>query len=187
MTKSTKTTRKKRTTNKPSSDVRSGLRWLLIPGSAVLLALLLNMYILVFATVPSGSMAPTVPEGSLLLGSRLAYCSAAPQRGDVVFFRHEELGRSLILKRVIAVGGDTFRITDGQVFINDQPLEEPYITGQKQDRYPAVTVPEGKLVLLGDNRDHSTDSRFWEEPFVDRSCVVAKAVFLLYPYWKTLS
>ena len=181
-------TRKKRTkTNKPSSETARGLRWLLIPGSAVLLALFLNLYILVFATVPSGSMAPSIPEGSLVLGSRLAYCNAAPQSGDVVFFRHPELGNTLILKRVIAVGGDTFRIESGQVYVNGQPLDEPYILQEKSESFPEVTVPEGKLLLLGDNRDHSTDSRFWEDPFVDGSNVVAKAVFLLFPGFCTIS
>lgn len=187
MTKSTRTMRKKRTTNKPSSDTVKGLRWLLIPGSAVLLALLLNLYILVFATVPSGSMVPTVPEGSLLLGSRLAYCNTAPERGDIVFFHHPELGRSLILKRVIAVGGDTFEILDGQVWINGQPLKEPYATGQSRESFPAIAVPEGKLILLGDNRDFSTDSRFWEDPFVDEANVVAKATFLIYPGFHAIS
>lgn len=178
--------RKKRT-NKPSSDTANGLRWLLIPGSAVLLALLLNLYILVFATVPSGSMIPTVPEGSLLLGSRLAYCNTAPERGDVVFFHHPELGRGLILKRVIAVGGETFEVISGQVYINGLPLDEPYITEKAPDSFPAVTVPEGKLILLGDNRSHSTDSRFWEDPFVDEANVVAKATFLIYPGFHTIS
>lgn len=174
-------TRKKRTTNKVSPETAKGLRWLLIPGSAVLLAIFLNLYILVFATVPSGSMSPTVPEGSLVIGSRLAYRSSSVQRGDVVFFRHPELGRTLLIKRVIAVEGDTFAITDGQVYLNGQPLDEAYITGQMQEDFPAVTVPEGKLILLGDNREHSTDSRFWEDPFADEDNVVAKATFLLFP------
>ena len=172
--------RKKRTNN-PSSDIAKRLLWLLIPAGAVLLALFLNLYILVFATVPSGSMSPTIPEGSLVLGSRLAYRSDSIDRGDIVFFRHPELGSTLLIKRVIAVEGDTFAITHGQVYINDQPVDEPYLKGQMQEDFPAVIVPEGKLILLGDNREHSTDSRFWEDPFGDVDHVVAKATFLLFP------
>ena len=79
--------------------------WLLIPASAFLLAALLNLFVIICAVVPSASMADTIREGALMVASRLAYVGGEPGRGDVVLFRHEELGGSLIVKRVVAPAG----------------------------------------------------------------------------------
>ena len=170
------------TTRKTGTKTRSNspFLWLLIPGGAVALALVLNLYILVFAYVPSGSMAQTIPAGSLILGSRLSYRNEDPQRGDIVFFRQEETGGTLLIKRVIAVAGDTFLVENGTVYINDEAISEPYAQLDESD-FACVTVPEGMLILLGDHRANSHDSRFWEDPFVPAVNVVGKATFILFP------
>ena len=173
-----------RTGSDPSRCAR--LRWLLIPGSAVLLALLLNTFVMVFAHVPSGSMESTIPAGSLVIGSRLSYRDAPPQRGDIIFFRHEETGNTLLIKRVVAVAGDTFQIKSGTVYINGAPEQASYATGAAGKDTDAVTVPEGKLLVLGDNREASRDSRYWEDPFVDQQDVVGQAAYLLLPALKKL-
>ena len=176
------------TTRKTGTKTRSKspFLWLLIPGGAIALALILNLYILVFAYVPSGSMETTIPAGSLILGSRLSYRNEDPQRGDIVFFRLEETGSTLLIKRVIAVAGDTFSMENGTVFINGSPLSEPYAQLDGSD-YPSITVPEGMLILLGDDRGNSTDSRFWEPPFVPAENVVGKATLILFPAFGKLS
>lgn len=176
------------TTRKTGTKTRSKspFLWLLIPGGAAALALILNLYILVFAYVPSGSMETTIPAGSLILGSRLSYRNEDPQRGDIVFFRQEETGGTLLIKRVIAVAGDTFSMANGTVFVNGSPLSEPYAQPDDSD-YPGVIVPEGMLILLGDDRENSHDSRFWDDPFVPAANVVGKATFVLFPTFGNLS
>lgn len=170
-----------RTTNK-----RSGFRWLLIPGSALLLAAFLSFYILLLAFVPSGSMESTIPAGSLILGSRLSYRNDTPQKGAIIFFRHAECGKNLLVKRVIATEGDCFSIENGTVFVNGEALPEDY-AAKDGSNFPEITVPAGKLLVLGDNRANSNDSRFWEDPFVSVDDVVGKATYILYPRFGELS
>lgn len=173
----------KRTRTGSDPARRASAAWLLIPGSAVLLALLLNLFVVVFAYVPSGSMAPTIEAGSLVIGSRLSYRNEAPGRGDVIFFRHAEAGNALLIKRVVAVAGDTLEIKDGKVFINGTALQEPYADACAGSFGP-LTVPEGKLLVLGDHRSQSRDSRFWDDPFVELSDVVGRALYLLPTFQK---
>lgn len=172
------TTRKSGT--KTRTRNKSGFLWLLIPAGAILLALVLNLYILVFAYVPSGSMENTIPAGSLILGSRLSYRNEMPERGDIVFFRREETGNTLLIKRVIAVEGDSFSVENGSVTVNGDPVSEPYALPDSSN-FESITVPEGMLILLGDNRANSKDSRFWEIPYVSVDNVVGKATLILFP------
>lgn len=165
-----------RTTNK-----RRSLPFLALPILAILLALVVSNFLVVLVYVPSGSMADTVPEKSLLIGSRTAYRERAPIPGDIVLFRHEETGSTWLIKRVIAVSGDTVAIENGTVYRNGEPLEEPYLSSQAEVSLPPTTVPDGMLFLLGDNRAASIDARFWEEPFVSEDSVSARAVFRLLP------
>jgi len=169
-----------------TKNKHSGLRWLLIPGSAVLLAAFLSFYILILAFVPSGSMEQTIPAGSLILGSRLSYRNDTPQRGDIIFFRHPECGSSLLVKRVIAVEGDTVSLENGVVFVNGEAISEDYAT-KDSSNFSEITVPAGKLLVLGDNRKESNDSRFWEDPFVDIEDVAGKATYILSPRLGELS
>lgn len=175
------TKKRTRTTNK-----HPGLRWLLIPGSALLLAAFLSFYILILAFVPSGSMASTIPAGSLILGSRLSYRNSAPQKGDIIFFRHPECGKNLLVKRVVATEGDTFSIENGTIYINGEAISEDY-AAKDGSNFPQVTVPAGKLLVLGDNRANSNDSRFWEDPFVSTDAVAGKAAYILFPRLGELS
>ena len=176
-TMKTKTTR---TTNK------SSFRFFLIPITAILLALVVSNFLVVLAHIPSGSMADTIPEGSIVLGSRLAYRGKSPERGDIIFFRHPETGKTLLVKRVIALPGDTLEIRQGTVYLNGEVLDEPYLSSHGKDDLAPLTVPEGKLIVLGDNREASLDARFWEDPFVSLDEVVGKAVLLLFPVIRLL-
>ena len=175
------TKKRTKTTNKCHS-----LRWLLIPGSALLLAAFLSFYILLLAFVPSGSMESTIPAGSLILGSRLSYRNSVPQKGDIIFFRHPECGKNLLVKRVIATEGDTFSMENGTVFINGEAISEEYAV-KDSGNFPEITVPAGKLLVLGDNRANSKDSRSWNDPFVDLAAVEGKATYILYPRLGELS
>lgn len=134
----------------------------------VAVMLVLFKVILQIAWVPSGSMEDTLPTRSLLLSWQMPYVFAdpTPQRGDVVTFRSEELGK-LLVKRVIGLPGDTVSIKNGYVYINGEKLDESYLPRQgvtaagNQEEY---VVPEGCLFFLGDNRVNSQDARLWDNP-----------------------
>ncbi len=169
---------------RPQKDLN--WKWLLIPASALLAAILLNTFCIVCAIVPSSSMESTVKKGSLILANRLAYINETPDRGDVILFYHEELGTSLIMKRVIGLPGETVAIVSGQVYVNQKPLSEPYVTGSDKGNFGPVNVPDEHYFVLGDNREDSHDARFWENPFVSNKEIRAKAAFTLLPAVQTI-
>lgn len=131
--------------------------------------------------IPSGSMEPTIATNSIAVSWRLPYLfkNPIPNRGDIVTFREVgEVGRILI-KRVIGLPGDTIHFEDGKVFVNGEELIEPYLL--KQDSTKAITtdytVPEGCIFVLGDNREHSSDSRFSDTPFIPAERIIARYLF----------
>ncbi len=161
-------------------------RWWLTPLVAVLLALFLNQFILLNARIPSGSMEPTIATGSLVLGDRTAYLRGDPRTGDVVFFRHaSEFGQKILVKRVIALPGQTFSMEDGRVYLDGELLDEPYITEFSRDSYPETVVPEGCYLVLGDHRTNSNDARYWADPFVRREDLLARGLFVYFPEFHT--
>ncbi|NGN68195.1 signal peptidase I [Streptomyces sp. A7024] len=113
-------------------------------------------------TVPTDSMAPTVGAGDRVLAERTD--GAEVRRGDVVVFQDKVWGDLPMVKRVVAVGGDTVSCCDKQqrIKVNGKAIDEPYVAAAQragQDGFGAVKVPEGKLFLLGDHRADSLDSR----------------------------
>jgi signal peptidase I len=126
-------------------------------------------FILQIAWVPSGSMETTIPTKCMLLGYRLPYAVSdpIPERGDIVTFWSEELGKVLV-KRTIGLPGDEVSFADGYVYINGEKLEEEYLPARgitECDR--TFVVPEGCVFFLGDNRTGSLDARFWFDPYVE--------------------
>lgn len=167
---------------------------------AVLLALFVRTFIVQAFKIPSGSMLPTLQIGDHLLVSKFSYgvrlpvigtsliSRQGPARGDVVVFRFPR-DRSLdYIKRVVAIGGDTIEVRDKQVFLNGKQVENPHAhftsrdimsaAAGPRDNFGPVKVPDGKIFVMGDNRDNSYDSRFWG--FVDLGDVLGKALII---YW----
>ncbi|WP_200302536.1 signal peptidase I [Streptomyces adelaidensis] len=111
-------------------------------------------------TVPTDSMAPTITSGDRILAERMD--GAEIERGDVVVFREETWGNTPMVKRVVAVGGDTVACcTDGKLTVNGKKIDEGYLPeGQDAELtgIPEITVPKGRLFLLGDERSGSLDS-----------------------------
>ncbi|MBQ1092383.1 signal peptidase I [Streptomyces sp. B93] len=111
-------------------------------------------------TVPTTSMAPTIGAGDRVLAERVD--GAEVRRGDVVVFKDATWANAPVLKRVVAVGGDTVACcTDGKLTVNGKQVDEPYLPeGQAAEagNFPTVTVPKGRLFLLGDERHGSLDS-----------------------------
>ena len=139
--------------------------------------------------IPSSSMSPTVQVGDNFVVDMAWYRGHSPVRGDVVIAyspdgASQDGSNVVVLKRVVALGGDTVEIKGPALFVNGQREERPNVSWREGGRmdYPLTTVPAGQLFLLGDNRDFSKDSRHWSPPFVSPSAVRGKVLFVYYPF-----
>ena len=163
------------------------MEWVKIILIAAVIAFFLNRFIIANSQVPSGSMEKTIMAGNRIMGSRLAYqFGEDPQRGDIVIFDHKtEPGRdkTRLVKRIIGLPGETVDIKDNHVYINQSeiPLEETYLPEEMQSNTYHFEVPDGCYLMLGDNRNHSSDARFWEDPYVPEEDILAKVLFRYYP------
>ena len=163
------------------------LSWLKPFVFAFVVATIVKSQILVFAEIPSSSMANTIQKEDLVIGNRLAYKFFEPQRGDVVIFKYPDNEKELYIKRLIGLPGDTVRIENGNVYINDseQPLLEDYVKEAEWGNYeePLIyEVPKDSYFMLGDNRNNSKDSRAWENTYVTEDKLVARAEFIWFPF-----
>ena len=123
-----------------------------------------------------------------LITSRQAYrLFGDPQRGDVIVFKSELLDENEkpknLIKRIIALPGETIEIKGGEVYIDGQMLQEDYLPGEAiSGEMDAVTVPEGQLFVMGDNRECSEDSRSPRVGTIEQSTIVGKVIVRLYPF-----
>jgi len=154
---------------------------------AFVIAILLMKYIVFIATVPTGSMIPTIDIGDrIVVWKCFRYFDWNGYRGleynDIVVFKAEEKNgfaeNQLLVKRVIGLGGDRIRIEEGKVYRNDELLNEPYIKNNSVTFMEEILVPEGEVFVLGDNRANSNDSRFWEDKTFDMSRVIGEVILL---------
>ena len=121
-------------------------------------------------------------------GNRLAYLFDDPERFDIVVFKYPDDESQLFVKRVIGLPGETVEIKDGKVYINGSqtPLDDSFTPETPTGDYGPYVVPEGSYFMLGDNRNHSGDSRFWKQPYVEKEKIVGKAIFRYFPGIKIL-
>ena len=128
--------------------------------------------------VQRGSMTPTLSDGDIIV----FVTTGQIRRGDIVAFHH---GNQVLVKRVIAVGGDSVDIDDdGAVFLNSEPLPEPYVSGlYAGDRTTALPcrVPENQFFVLGDHRQTSIDSRSADIGLVHRDQMIGRALIRIWP------
>jgi signal peptidase I len=141
------------------------LSFLLAVAFAVVLPI--RAWVLEPITIASASMEPTLRVGTLMILDKWSLASRVPERGDVVSFR-SPVGAEDLVKRVIAVPGDTVEIRQKKVLVNGKELDEPYIVHDRPnerldgDNLGPLTVPERSYFVLGDNRDESNDSSVWK-------------------------
>lgn len=154
----------------------------------VAVVLIVNNFLLINARVPSESMEQTIMTGDRFFGNRLAYLFDDPERFDIVVFKYPDDESQLFVKRVIGLPGETVEIKDGKVYINGSqtPLDDSFTPETPTGDYGPYVVPEGSYFMLGDNRNHSGDSRFWKQPYVEKEKIVGKAIFRYFPGIKIL-
>ena len=143
------------------------LRWfgelVVLVALAFILAMGIKTFVVQPFIIPSTSMENTLLVGDRVLVSKFAYRFGEPRYGDVVVFTSPEDGKTDLIKRVIAVAGQTVDVQDGRVIVDGKPLTEPYINPDFQSHYDAdeaVKVPAGTVWVMGDNRANSKDSRY---------------------------
>jgi signal peptidase I len=152
-----------------------------------ILAIILNVFFVNIYVVPSSSMEPTLKVGDYMLSVPAIDNQAAPERGDIIVFAPpaswNQPEGTIFVKRVIAVGGDIVECcnTEGKVKVNNQPIDESYSQGSNETKNYSLVVPEGTVFVLGDNREHSADSRFHSEPFIPLENVKGQPLQLIYP------
>ncbi|MDD3193430.1 MAG: signal peptidase I [Oscillospiraceae bacterium] len=164
--------------------VKSAFEWADAVVSAVVIVVLLFTFLFRTIGVEGSSMVPTLANGDRLIVSHLFY---EPEPGDVVVIVQPDSDTPAIIKRVIAVAGQTVDINFGfgTVTVDGKTLEEDYIsepTYMKRDVDFPVTVPEGCVFVMGDNRNRSLDSRDSSIGMVDQRYILGKAIFRLFPF-----
>jgi len=169
---------------------------------AIVIALFIRTFVVQAFKIPSGSMKQTLLIGDHILVNKFIYGVKLPfvrktlvpvkdpRRGDIIVFKFPEDPKKDFIKRVVGVAGDVIEIKNKQVYVNGKPENHPHgvhtdsqvYSGliQPRDNFGPVTVPPDSLFVLGDNRDHSYDSRFWG--FVDLKDVKGRA-FIVYWSW----
>jgi signal peptidase I len=129
--------------------------------------------------VIGASMQPSFYQGERVIATKLAYKLHEPERGDVIIFRPPEGMDEDLIKRIIGLPGDIVEVKDGVVYVNNEPLDEPYIKNPPSYNYTTEIVPEGQYWVLGDNRNNSNDSHTgWTVP---REDIVGKAWLIIWP------
>ncbi|MEJ2314003.1 MAG: signal peptidase I [Nitrospirota bacterium] len=168
--------------------------------TALVLALIIRAFVVQAFKIPSGSMEPTLLVGDHLLVNKIGYgiripfsderlvTFGKPERDDVIVFKWPKDTSRDFIKRIIGLPGDVVEIRDKKVYVNGEPLDEPYVQYTDEyvrparfgprDNFGPVKVPQGNYFVMGDNRDQSEDSRYWG--FVDFPKIKGKAMII---YW----
>ncbi|HVN69183.1 MAG TPA: signal peptidase I [Candidatus Binatia bacterium] len=158
------------------------LRWRSVANLGLQLALLAALIAAFFVRLPQVaglSMEPYIRSGEYVLINTFAYRFGSPHRGEIVAFRHEEDARAVFIKRVIGLPGDRIRIDRGQVYLNGNKLDEPYVQRADSRSFGEIVVPPSSVYVLGDNRAESEDSRSFGPVGDDR--LIGRAVAGLWP------
>lgn len=146
------------------------LRTAIIALTTVVVMLAIRQWAAAPIRIASKSMEPTLGQGHLFVLDRVTFRFRSPRRGEIIAFRSPAGEDHGSVKRVIAVAGDTVELKEKKVYLNGEPRYERYAyyarAGEalQGDNLGPVTVPEGHLFVLGDNRDNSYDSASWKDP-----------------------
>jgi signal peptidase I len=162
--------------------VRNILEWVVVIGGAVIVTILLRTFAFQTFYIPSGSMLPTLQIGDRIIVNKLANDHSV---GDIVVFTRPDTWRDaehdVLIKRIIAVGDQTFEIRDGNVYLDGQELREPYLAeGTSMRDFGPITLESDEVFMLGDNRNFSLDSI--ENGPVPTDNIVGRAALRIWPF-----
>ena len=165
------------------NGLASAYEWLESIVSAIVICILVFLFAARVVNVDGGSMTPTLLNGERVIITRIF---TAPKQGDIVVFTKQSFGEESLVKRVIATEGQTVDIDfdKGIVTVDGVELDEPYIaelTHRRLDMQTPVTVDEGCIFVMGDNRNNSLDSRYEVGP-VKLSQFIGRALYRLFPW-----
>lgn len=167
-----------------NAEVRAEMyEWIQSIVFAIIFCVVVFVFFVRVVDVVGPSMNPTLENGDKMLVSGLFY---EPKAGDIVIFRKDEYKSEALVKRVIATEGQTIDIDfdKGIVYVDGVALDEPYVaapTYNQLDFKGEMTVPEGCVFVMGDNRNDSTDSRKTEIGMLDERMIIGKVYFVLFP------
>ena len=160
---------------------RNLVEWIVVVGGALLVAVLVKAFLLQAFYIPSPSMVPTLHVNDRVLVNKLSYDLHDVRRGDVIVFKSPQVvAEKDLIKRVVGLPGDTVETRDGEIVVNDEVLDEPYLpkdvgTGPMEK----VTVPPGHFWVMGDNRGNSSDSRVFGP--IPESSIIGRAFMKVWP------
>ena len=173
-----------------SSVLRTLLSIIAMVAVVAIITVALRMFVFVPYEIPSGSMEDTIMSGDMVFSEKISYYARQPERGDIVTFADPEVAGRTLIKRVIAVGGQTVDLVDGVVHVDGVPLNEPYTLGKQSSPLSRTaadadisfpyTVPQGHVWVMGDNRTASQDSRYFGA--VPVSSVNGRAALVYWPF-----
>lgn len=146
---------------------------------ALVIAIAINLFLAQATQVLGQSMEPNLHTSQRLVVEKVSYHFHGPRRGDIVVIDLPEAGPELLIKRVVGLPGDTISSQRGQVFINGEPLDEPYISSPGGRDIPEQVVPPLHVFVMGDNRQFSNDSRNFGTVPIDN--IVGRAWFSYWP------
>ena len=143
----------------------------------IVVAVLFVKVLFLCSVVQSGSMEPTIMTKDVVVANALAYKVKSPERGDIVYVKNEQTNNELYVKRIVGMPGETVSFKDGYVYIDGQKLDEAYISDDVETNCDKTfEVPEGCYLVLGDNRENSLDSRYWDNPYVAEDDIYGKVI-----------
>jgi signal peptidase I len=168
----------------PRSRTKVALEWVLVIGGALLVAFLIKTFLFQAFYIPSESMEPTLVDRDRVIVNKLSYRLHDVNRGDLVVFDRPPSEPPTevdeLIKRVIALPGETIEARDGEIYIDGRLLSEPYLrTPASSGNFGPVTVPDGHVFVMGDNRMNSRDSRVFGP--IDQDLIVGRAFVRVWP------
>ena len=160
------------------------IEWVRSFAIALAVTIFVTQVLVVNAWVPSSSMENTLFPNDRILGLRTSYWFGnEPERGEIIIFHFPDNEEQLYIKRIIGLPGETVTIENGTVYIDNVLLEseQEYLAESFNGNYGPYTVPDGCYFVMGDNRNRSSDSRYWRNTFVRRDQIVARAAVRIFP------